>query len=428
METITESAKMLPVSGHYDFIVCGGGPAGVAAAVSAGRRGLRTLLLEEQGCLGGIWTAGQLSLILDVAGKGGLLAEIKAKLERAEGARQHRTGPDFTYDVEIMKVLLDELCTRAGVDVQFHTRVVGVMRSNDRITHVVTESHSGREAFAAALFADCTGNGDLARYAGCAFEMGEPGTGRVQAATLFGLIGGVPPSEQEAIGAGGGRAFQERLHAAGVTPSYQSPSLFMLPNPHLCCLMVNHEYGVRCDDRASISRATMRARRELHTVVNALRRLPGWEQVRLVGTASHLGLREGRRIRGLYQLSRHDIAEGRRFVDGVCLVRFPVDIHALTADSQVGYHSAGIRVKPYHIPYRALVAEGVANLALAGRLISGDFHAHASYRVTGNATAMGEAVGIASSLAKREESSRASFAAVDGREVHAAMRATGYEL
>jgi hypothetical protein len=104
---------------------------------------------------------------------------------------------------------------------------------------------------------------------------------------------------------------------------------------------------------------------------------------------------------------------------------FGVDVHALERSAVTGYANHGLRSKPYHIPYRALVARDLSNLALAGRCISGDFYAHASYRVTGNAVSMGEAVGVAASMAR---ATTVSFHAVDGQAVSKEMRARGYEL
>ena len=396
----------------------------MAAAINASRLGLRVLLVESQGCLGGIWTAGLLCLVLDVAGKGGFLEEISERLDAA-GARLPRPGRvDFLYDPEAMKVLLEQLCEEEGVHVRLHTRVVSAVRDGDGLRAIITEGPGGRQAFAASLFVDSTGNGDLAAYAGCAYDHGHPETGKIQPATLFAIISGVPKDEPGTRSGEDKVRFRKMLNSVGVDPSYQSPSLFPLPHPDLHCLMINHEYNVRCDSAEKITKATMRARKELHFAVEALRRLPGWEQVRLVITASHIGLREGRRVRGLYTITVDDLLAGRRFDDGICLVRFGIDVHALERNATTGYTNFGLRSKPYHIPYRALVAHDLNNLAIAGRCISGDFYAHASYRVTGNAVPMGEAVAIAAAMAR----DTGSFHAVDGKAVSEKMRARGYEL
>jgi len=123
----------------------------------------------------------------------------------------------------------------------------------------------------------------------------------------------------------------------------------------------------------------------------------------------------------------NDIRSGVRFDDGICLVRFGVDVHALTReeDEEVTSYSEGITVKPYNVPLRSLIARDVDNLGLAGRCVSGDFYAHASYRVTTNAVAMGEAIGLASA---RAASSSVSLPEVDGIQIRQAMAAAGYEI
>jgi len=115
--------------------------------------------------------------------------------------------------------------------------------------------------------------------------------------------------------------------------------------------------------------------------------------VKIVATSSHIGVREGRRIHGLYTVTAEDLRTGARHEDAVCRVTFCVDIHSTRREHGGACGSAGIRVKPYDVPLRALIARDVRGLMLAGRCISGDFFAHASYRVTGNAVAMGEAAG-----------------------------------
>jgi len=127
---------------------------------------------------------------------------------------------------------------------------------------------------------------------------------------------------------------------------------------------------------------------------------------------------------GLYRLTDDDILEGRKFDDGICLVTFGVDVHKLKSDDTLncdrGYHA-----KPYHIPYRCLVAKECGNLFLAGRCISGDFYPHASYRVMGNMAATGEAVGFAAACCAREKTSPAAF---DGRRAKEFALERGYEL
>jgi hypothetical protein len=395
--SLAEPARRIPLAGDYDVITVGSGPAGVCAAIAAGRAGARVLLLEAQGCLGGVWTSGLLSLVLDAGEKDGLIREIRERLH-GRGAASAR----WLYDAEEMKLLLEEMCAEAGVEWILHSRVVAAGVEDGRLRHVTVENKAGRQAFAARVFIDGSGDGDLAALAGCEFEFGHPESGLGQPMTLMALVTGVPRSIEEPGKAK--RAFLDKesfrriLLSAGHDPSYAKPSLFEI-GPDLFCLMIHHSYELSGLDPRQVTRATTEGRAEVMRAARQLREnVPGWEKLRVVATAHHVGVREGRRIHGHYRLTAGDLLAGARFEDGICEVKFPVDVHALKKADGGGYSSAGVRVQPYQIPYRSLVARDVQGLLLAGRCLSGDFFAHASYRVTGNACVTGEAAGRAAAF------------------------------
>ncbi len=408
MKAYHEPAREVPIVERADVLVAGGGPAGVAAALAAARRGATVRLIEANGCLGGTWTAGLLSWILDSGNKRGIIKEIIAELGK-HGAIA-RYDSDVGYDVETMKLVLEELCLGAGVRVQLHTRVTAAHVEAGRLGLAITESKSGRQAWAADVFVDATGDGDLAARAGCGFDYGREGTGQAQPMSMICLAVGLAPDAVAPFVRGlaepkGERNPKGRLRAemerAGVSPSYAQPTLFYIRDG-LFCMMANHEYGVAGTNAAQLTEATMRGRAEVHRLVNALRSLGApWKDMRIVATAEHIGVREGRRVRGLYQVTADDLASGARHPDAVCRVNFPVDVHSTDPKQDKGITRERVRAKPYDIPYRALVAKDVQGLLLAGRCISGDFIAHSSYRVTGNAVAMGEAAGAAAALAAK---------------------------
>ncbi|MCC5844589.1 MAG: FAD-dependent oxidoreductase [Verrucomicrobia bacterium] len=402
---INEPEKRTPVARACDVVVCGGGPAGVAAALAAARNGAKTLLIELQGCLGGVWTSGMLSWIIDHENKTGIMTEILETLENEEGRARRPDGtPTSGYSTELMKLVLERLCLDAGVEVRLHSRVVGgFFAENDRtLTHVLLESPSGREAVEAKVFIDATGNGDLAARSGCGFDLGHPESGLTQPMSLMALLCGLDGTDMQPYLSGNGLKDPEPkmrikadLEKAGISPSYSRPTLFGLPDG-LYAFMANHQYGGNATDADSLSAHTLEARQEIHQMVTGLRNLGGvWKNLTLVATAAHIGIREGRRIHGRYTVSAEDLKHGARFDDAVCRVTFCVDIHSLRKSDGGGYGGADFTSQPYDIPYRALVAKDVDGLLLAGRCISGDFFAHASYRVTGNAVAMGEAAGKA---------------------------------
>ncbi len=407
----SEPSREIPVVDRTDVIVCGGGPAGVAAALAAARAGARVTLIESQGCLGGIWTSGLLSYIIDADASKGFGRELVSELTRRDRrapetdhhapAERPTARPGILYSAETMKVVLEDLCTKAGIRLRLHSRVVAAACDEaNRLAVVVTESKNGREAWAAKVFIDCTGDGDVAAQAGCGFETGRPGSGAAQPMTLMALLTGPAFEEVSAfVTAGRGDHYTGKtsllaeLRRAGCEPSYHQPSLFHIRD-ELYALMANHQYGGSGLDAEQLTRATLEARREVFGIVQALRALGGvWRRLELVATASHIGVREGRRIRGRYQVTREDLIAGARHPDAVCRVDFPVDVHSTNPNQDKGYTNEGIQALPYDIPLRALVARDVEGLLLAGRCISGDFFAHASYRVTGYAMELGDAAG-----------------------------------
>jgi hypothetical protein len=372
----------------------------VAAAIASARAGAKTVLLEVQGCLGGVWTSGLLSYIIDAGEKPGIMAELLRRLGD-EGWQRGGTN----YDAEGMKLILETLCREAGVQVRLHTRVVAAARDEqNRLAVAVTESKSGREAWAAKVFVDATGDGDLAAQAGCGFDLGHPESGQTQPMSLMCLLTGLDVLELDAAGLArheGDGAYnnavkvrmREAMSAAGVAVSYAMPTLFQI-HDDLYALMATHQYGASALDANQLTAATLEARGEVHALLNALRRSGGvWRHARIVATANHIGVREGRRIHGRYEITRDDLERGARFKDAACHVTFGVDIHSVTPSKHVGYSSDGVKARPYNIPLRALIARDCDGLMLAGRCISDDFWAHASYRVTGNAVAMGYAAG-----------------------------------
>lgn len=408
---VAEPERKTPVVSECDVVVAGAGPAGVTAAIAAARSGARTCLIEANGCLGGIWTAGLLTWMFEMD-QPGIPREITGRLERL-GARISMDANHYTYDIESMKSLLEEMCLESGVTFQLHTRVAGIAKAGGRITGVLTESKSGREAWNAPCFVDATGDGDLAALAGCGFDVGREVSGECQPLTFMALMSVRNAADLSRYisfwrGRGGHLDAVERflgeLRRAGVEPSYARPTLFQVRD-NLLALMVNHEYGVSATSAREITGATVRGRAEVQRVVAGLRGLGGaWADANLVATCEQIGVREGRRIHGLYKVALDDLKAGRRHADAVCRVSFGVDVHCTNPAEGKGQEDPEpFGMKPYDVPMRALIARDVENLLLAGRCISGDFIAHSSYRVTGTAAAMGQAAGVAAALSARQQ-------------------------
>lgn len=406
--SITEKEKITQVAEEADVVVCGAGPAGIAAALTASQNGAKTILLESNGCLGGVWTSGLLVWIVDAGNKGGVMETITRKLEAAGAKRGQKKSDDkhkYAYDVEVMKYLLESMASDAGVLTQIHTRVVAIEKNNENaVNYVITESKSGRQAWKAKVVIDTTGDGDVGALAGCRFHIGHPQSGKVQPMTLMALVSGLDAEELAPFIGGGQKNPKEKLlqeiRRAGVEPSYQLPVMFQV-HPELYALAATHIYNIPAYDAQKITQATVQARREIYQICDGLKKLGGvWKNLYIVATAEHIGVREGRRIVGLYEVTTEDALQGKTHEDAVCKVTAPFDVHSTDFKQSDAFdHPREFRARPYDIPLRALIAKDVDGLMMAGRCISGDFLAHSSYRVTGNAVAMGEAAGKAAALA-----------------------------
>lgn len=405
---LMEAQREIPVAGNSQVLVCGGGPAGIAAALAAARAGASVQLIEVAGCLGGVWTTGLLTKILDSENKSGIMDELLREFS-ARGSAIAKKSKGTVYDPEIAKLVLEEMCVSAGVKIQLHTRLVGAVTNHSRrIVAVVTESKSGRQAWRADRFVDCSGDGDLAAHAGCRFDVGIGKNCECQPMSMLALLTGVDPDAVRPFiretGSVAKRRLLELMESNGVNPTYRAPTLRHL-HSGIYSIMTNHEYGVSAFDAGAITEATLRARREIHDIVNGMRKLGGdWKDLAVVATAEQIGVREGRRIRGRYEITAQDVAQGLRHDEAVCRAKFSIDVHALNAhgNKQINQDFKTGGQKPYDIPYPALVAADVDGLLMAGRCISGDFIAHSSYRVTGNSVPMGEAAGLAAAVSVRK--------------------------
>ncbi len=400
-DSISEASRTTPVRGRHDIIVAGGGPAGYAAALGAARAGASVLVLEQAGCLGGIWTAGLLPWIIDQHTRGGIMGELRDYILNQAGGTL--VGTTLGLDPELLKLRLETDLAQAGVRLRYNTMLTAVSKGDDgrTVTHAITESKAGREAWQARLFIDCTGDGDLAARAGCGFDYGNE-QGLAQPTSIGVIVTGIDPDRLEAELPRAVRKPKlcEMLREGGLEPSYALPGFGYLGHG-LFIYGGTHQYNRRFDDPDALTAALMEARAEVHRHIEIFRRRGGlWADLRRLGTASALGIREARRIHGRATVTIDDIVAGHCPPRTVCVSHFGLDVHAPDPQRCRGIDKPlDLRPRPYGIPWEALVARDCDNLLMAGRCISGDFLAHSSYRVTGTAVALGEGAGRGAALA-----------------------------
>jgi hypothetical protein len=413
----------------HDVLVVGGGPAGIGAAIRAARNGAYVALVERMGFCGGSATAMQVPAFGPFSDRtrsivGGIGWEVLLAHQSALGRPlpdpqsyhlpQDRGRMDWVpLDVELLKRLYDELLEAAGVEVLFHTFVPEVVIEGGRIHRVTLANKSGLSTLDATVFIDATGDADLAARAGCPFEIGDD-AGRTQGMTLcFTVAGGSRESYLGYVNATGDGYLKNCIESAKQAGEWNLPDASLVgmsfKDDSIAGCNLGHVWGFDPTDAKSVSRAEREGRRVAAMLVGFIRKyVPGQENVRLVSTGPHIGVRESRRIVGDYTLTLGDYLSCRTFPDEIARCAYFIDLHASTSGeaaraksiSDGGKTSASLPPGQSHgIPYRCLLPQGVDNLLVAGRSLSAERAVQGAARIMPYCFAMGEAAGLAATLA-----------------------------
>jgi hypothetical protein len=416
MKTLHEPAREVPVYGEYEVVVLGGGPAGIAAAAACAGRGRRTLLVERYGFLGGMGTAAGVTnfcgLHANVFGEirqvvHGIAAELLERIDRLGGLNPPHVmfGGKIAaqaYDTAAYKRAADDGLLDRGTEVLFHALGAGVVMEGEHIAALMVETKSGRRAVRGRMFIDCSGDGDLAAWAGVPYVLGD-GHGNMLYPTLMFRVNGVDP-----VAAGEAwRTIPERMSEAEKRGArFPRKGAIVRPQRHAIEWRVNvtqlkNPDGSALDgtDARALSQAEIEGRRQAEAFFDFLRReVPGFAGAYIVDIPPQIGIRETRRVTGAYQLTGEDVLTCASFPDTIGVNGWPLEQHVA---GDVIWHfppipnSRGFN----HLPYRMLLPEKVENLLVAGRCASMTHEGQSAARVSGACFVMGQAAGTAAHLA-----------------------------
>ena len=455
----------------YDVVVAGGGPAGCAAAIAAARSGMKTLLLEVNGCAGGTSTAGALPFILGYrngsipfphmikqglayrdlprprkavggifeemmnrikAQNGGVGPCVLAQTDKYPGLDRLGCHDEFTFDLETGKRVLDEMLTEVGVTIRYYARVIGAKRTDNRVDGVYFADKSGISYAAAKAVIDCTGDADVADQAGFVTYKGDKVTGEMTGVNLVAHIENIDAGAIESYLKEGKDPWFRELCGQAIAdhPDLDLPDLLILfPMVQDGVFMINGGTGFSGYDGTNgedMTQMTLRGRKRAELLTEVLFRhyIPGAQNCRLRLTAAYPGVRETRRIISERALTEEDLLNGTVFEDTIALAGRHFDLYRKSGQPFADAHRS-VKNGITAIPYRSMIPKGAENLIAAGRCIEAEGQALGPVRIMSTCFALGQAAGEAAGM---KVSSGVAFQEVDVALLQARLRQNGAEI
>lgn len=375
---ISEPAQQIPIIAKTDILIIGGGPAGVAAAISAGRTGVNVILVERYNHLGGLWTGGLVLPILPthvmhqkkheriLYGIGG---EIEDRL-RKMGMVIHKSNG--VIDPEAGKYMMDIMIKEAGVQMLYHAWASNVIIKNNQIEAVIVETKSGRGAIVPKIVIDCTGDGDIFHMAGEEYDVMKYDIGLVHRLGNINTINRNKPGfKRQDIGQ---------------------------PTPLPGVNWVNMVTGDKQDglDAWNLSKLQQQYRIDIWDKFKEMKNTPGYENVFLLDTASQLGVRMSRILKGEYTLTQEESMTHQTFKD-------VIGVSGAWTSIMYKNHKVNWNKRPkWQIPYRALLPKKTNNLLVAGRCFSFEPALYQDTRVIGTCLITGHGAGAGAAIALKQ--------------------------
>lgn len=448
MDTIFEPARQIPVIREADVCVLGGSCTGVFAAIRAARLGMRVLLIEKEGMLGGAAVGGLVNIwhtLMDTENReqiiAGLTEEVISRLKNRRALTvQNNRSSTYNFNPMELTILLDELIRENGVSLMLHTAYSSVMAEGERVKAVFVENKDGRGAVKASFFIDATGDALAARDLGLPLYTHD----YIQPPTpVFHLQGNLHGVDVDGLIREHGAEFGLpddwgwSTHVAGLE------GISMRADQHI--------FGLRCDRADDLTRAEAEGRRLVRGLVSLLQAYGRSDtHYAISNLCSSLGIRETVHVRTRFRAEEGPLLTGQRYDDPVLNGTYPVDVHH-SDDGGISFkyldgtrttiwgkgtrtetgnwrEEAGLSGPPatyYQVPFSILAGERYGNFAAAGRMVNADTGAYGALRVMVNLNQLGEAAGAAADLClERGETMQT----LDGRCVTAALRKGGSAL
>ncbi|AEC02974.1 FAD-dependent oxidoreductase [Parasphaerochaeta coccoides] len=416
----------------YDVVVVGGGPSGTVAAIAAARHGAKTLLVEQSGFLGGALTRyGTGPQMTYHAGKTQVVRGIPDEIVERMKALGYSPGhmDDFVgyassvtpFDTEGLKYVLEQMALEAGVTLLYHTLYTGCHVQDKKITCITLHAKNGAFSVEAKVVIDCTGDADVATHAGVPSVFGRESDNLAQPMTMNVKVSGVDRDKLiDFVSAHRDDMLPtipfDRLREiprTGIQGAYslvkraKERGEFSVDRDMVLCFETNNvgEFIVNMSritkkmatDPFELTEAEVEGRRQGREIVAFLQKyIPGFESCKVVMTGPYVGIRESRKINGVYKLTAEDLLENTMFNDAIAMGGYPIDIHS--PDGAATKHRFLSPGSWYSVPYRCLVSHEIDNLIVSGRCISATHEACAAVRVTPVVMAISQGAGTAAAL------------------------------